>query len=474
MPCCGCRPDGVQIATTSHRHLGQHLRRSDVNAGHAVLLADRLRARVASMSHDRDELEPVDCARSPRSDCWLMRPQPTSATRTGSGRSRRAHRRGLARPARCRRRTARTSIRTPRTSPAPLSGSRSPHWHIQPIRRAGTPTISAYAGTSFVTTAPAPTNAYSPSVDAADDRRVRADRRAAPHERPPVLVLARDVAARIDDVREHHRRPAEHVVLELDALVDRDVVLDLHVVADPRAVHHDDVLAERAALADDRAAEHVAEMPDLRAGADRRAVVDVRGLVNERVRRGCSHLDCRGVEDVLLPLLQRPHRRRGASAARGSRRTRRSPPRASSCTRRGGDRRLAQRVVVLLRVLAERRVDQQLDVAVHDQVDAVRPALVHLEHALDGNAARRAGTAPCRRVASSLKPISWNRRAIGVTRRLVGVVHRDEDRALERQPVVRRELRLARTRCRTSPRCPSPRPSSASPGRGSDRTRGTC
>src|SRR2546422_428761 len=46
----------------------------------------------------------------------------------------------------------------------PDTKSRSPHWHIHPTRRAGTPTISAYAGTSDVTTAPAPMNAYSPSV----------------------------------------------------------------------------------------------------------------------------------------------------------------------------------------------------------------------------------------------------------------------------------------------------------------------
>src|SRR5437763_16050548 len=45
-----------------------------------------------------------------------------------------------------------------------LSGNRSPHRHIQPTRRAGTPTISAYAATSFVTTLPAPMNAYSSRV----------------------------------------------------------------------------------------------------------------------------------------------------------------------------------------------------------------------------------------------------------------------------------------------------------------------
>src|SRR5213079_1476563 len=46
----------------------------------------------------------------------------------------------------------------------PLGWSRSPHWHIHPTRRAGTPTIKPYAGTSEVTTAPAPINAYSPRV----------------------------------------------------------------------------------------------------------------------------------------------------------------------------------------------------------------------------------------------------------------------------------------------------------------------
>src|SRR5690606_41077978 len=44
------------------------------------------------------------------------------------------------------------------------SGRRSPQSHIQPMRRAGTPTITARAGTSPVTTAPAPTKAYSPMV----------------------------------------------------------------------------------------------------------------------------------------------------------------------------------------------------------------------------------------------------------------------------------------------------------------------
>src|SRR4051794_6740131 len=49
------------------------------------------------------------------------------------------------------------------TSPD-FPGSFSPHWHIQPMRRAGTPAISAYGATSRFTTAPAPMKQYSPSV----------------------------------------------------------------------------------------------------------------------------------------------------------------------------------------------------------------------------------------------------------------------------------------------------------------------
>src|SRR5262249_49263256 len=44
------------------------------------------------------------------------------------------------------------------------SGSFTPHSQTQPVIRAGTPVTCAYGGTSFVTTPPAPTKAYGPSV----------------------------------------------------------------------------------------------------------------------------------------------------------------------------------------------------------------------------------------------------------------------------------------------------------------------
>src|SRR5260370_1280376 len=130
---------------------------------------------------------------------------------------------------------------------------------------------------------------------AADDRGVGADRAAALHEGRPVLVAARDVAARIEDVREHAGGSAEHVVLEGHALVDRDVVLDLHVVPDPRAGHDDHVLSQIAALADHGTGHDVAEVPDLGAATDARPVVDVARGMDEVV----GHL---GPDDLHLAL----------------------------------------------------------------------------------------------------------------------------------------------------------------------------
>ena len=153
---------------------------------------------------------------------------------------------------------------------------RSPQRHIQPTTRAGTPTTSAWSGTSRVTTAPAPTNAYCADGVPADHGRVGADGRAAPHHRRPELALARDVAPRIDDVGEHHARAAEDVVLEHDALVDRHVVLDLDAVADDDVGADVHVLPERAAAADARARHDVAPMPDPRARPDHGPGVDHR------------------------------------------------------------------------------------------------------------------------------------------------------------------------------------------------------
>src|SRR5213596_2116308 len=158
--------------------------------------------------------------------------------------------------------------------------------------------------------------------DAAQDRGVGTDGAAPLHARGAVLVLARHVAPRVQHVGEHARRPAEHIVLQGHAFVDRDVVLDLDVVADLRAGHHHHVLAQVAALADDGARHDVAEVPDLRAAADLGSIVYIARFVDEEVRHlGADHLDLElhldacflrdGLAQV-LDHLQHIARRRGA------------------------------------------------------------------------------------------------------------------------------------------------------------------
>src|SRR6185312_7590117 len=138
---------------------------------------------------------------------------------------------------------------------------------------------------------------------AADDRRVGSDGRTALHESCAVFVLPRHVAARIDDVGEHHRRPAEHVIFERHTFVDGNVVLDLHVGPDARAVHHDDILPQRASFPDYRTAEYVTEVPHPGSGADLRAFIDVRRFVNEnavahRASTGRSMRECHSCSEV--------------------------------------------------------------------------------------------------------------------------------------------------------------------------------
>src|SRR6267143_6952676 len=57
---------------------------------------------------------------------------------------------------------------------------------------------------------------------AADDRRIRTDRHATLHECGAILMLARHVAPWVHHVGKHTRRPAEHIVLQRHALVNRD------------------------------------------------------------------------------------------------------------------------------------------------------------------------------------------------------------------------------------------------------------
>ena len=186
--------------------------------------------------------------------------------------------------------------------------------------RAGFPTTITRGATSFVTTAPAPTNASSPiSIPGQSTAPppMRAPRRivgpltsvvpslGAPHE----VVVRRDDARRDEDVLLERRvRGDVGLGLDLRHRADRRVVLDERaaaeddVVADRHALAHARLVAEDDARADPRAREHD------RAGRDDRPVADLgrreRLALRRRARRERRLLPDDGVLEHLDPVAE--------------------------------------------------------------------------------------------------------------------------------------------------------------------------
>src|SRR5688572_7528961 len=292
-PCSGCSPDGVAIVTTSAFDSAS-IFSYDVKCGTFHSSPARA-ARSGSASHTAASSRPSILAMASK---WflLMRPQPEKAILKFWGvKSGLSHQQILLElvAGSANRAALRILVGEPLTAlahPPQLTGRNTDH---QSIGRHVARNDSSRTDERVFT-----------ERNSAHDGGVRADRRTAPHPGCLVLVLARDVTARVDDVGKHHRRSAKHVILELDALVYRNVVLDLHIRADLHAIHHDHILAERASLTDDGTAEDVAEMPDLGVVTDSRAIVDICRLVNERL----GHLDAGFLRESRVPLLERQHR----------------------------------------------------------------------------------------------------------------------------------------------------------------------
>ena len=94
----------------------------------------------------------------------------------------------------------------------------------------------------------------------------------------PVLVLAGNMASRVNDVGEHHTRSTEHIVFQDYGVIDGNVILNFHVIADA-GLAHVNVLAKRAVLADDSISLHVGPVPNTRSFADLRPSINDSGLV---------------------------------------------------------------------------------------------------------------------------------------------------------------------------------------------------
>ena len=117
---------------------------------------------------------------------------------------------------------------------------------------------------------------------AADNRAVGAQRRTYAYERARVYAVNRKVRTRRIHVGEHAGGTAEHIILEGNPLIDRDVVLDPDTVSYPDVVAYVYVLPQRTIRSDYSPFLDVAEVPDLCAGAYLNAVIYVAALVNER------------------------------------------------------------------------------------------------------------------------------------------------------------------------------------------------
>ena len=132
----------------------------------------------------------------------------------------------------------------------------------------------------------------------------------------------------------------------------------------------------------------------------------------------------------------------------------------------------ADRAIVEERLAAERRVDDEIDLAVDDLVGDVRPAFVHLEDDVDVEAVgAQVGGGPARRdqAEAELGEIARDRQQV----RLVVVVDADERRAALGQPLPDRQLRLRERDAEVASTRPSPRRSTSSRARESCRRRGT-
>ena len=125
--------------------------------------------------------------------------------------------------------------------------------------------------------------------DAADDRCIGTDRRAATDARRFEGVAPIDLCAWPSYVGEDRGWADEYVGFQRDAGVDRDIVLNAAAVTNDGGRGDENVLAKHATRADACARHHVREMPDFRPRSDARPAVDDRGRVGPRSDHAASN-----------------------------------------------------------------------------------------------------------------------------------------------------------------------------------------
>ena len=90
------------------------------------------------------------------------------------------------------------------------------------------------------------------------------------------LTHPRDLASRIDDIGEYHRRTTEHVILQRYAFIDGNIILYLYTLSDADIGTDDDILSNSAIFPYPGTLHNVRNMPDACSLADFHVVIDKR------------------------------------------------------------------------------------------------------------------------------------------------------------------------------------------------------
>jgi hypothetical protein len=138
---------------------------------------------------------------------------------------------------------------------------------------------------------------YSPQGNAADDRRVRADRRAPADYGRAILMLAFYKGPRVDDIGKNAGRPAKNLVFQYHIVVNGNVILDFHSVADCRPAPNVDVLPQGAVGSDLGPGHYMGKMPYFGSGTDNGPLVDI----GRRVTFPCSPAESGNFDNFVIP-----------------------------------------------------------------------------------------------------------------------------------------------------------------------------
>ena len=87
------------------------------------------------------------------------------------------------------------------------------------------------------------------------------------------------MGARCGHISEHATRSTKHIILNINAFVNRNIILHADIVANMDIITHIHILSERAIFADDSTFLDMAKMPDLGPFANAHIVVDVAAFV---------------------------------------------------------------------------------------------------------------------------------------------------------------------------------------------------